>query len=94
MLKQLIFHNFEEVGWSHDSDGTPTNETANERSPLNDRQRPASSESLLSASPSQLEAEHSEAPPSEVGSPSVHVVRKGNGDRRCRQQPNNFGCFI
>ncbi|XP_071189574.1 rho guanine nucleotide exchange factor 11-like isoform X1 [Salvelinus alpinus] len=76
MLKQLIFHNFEEVGWSHDSDGTPTNETANERSPLNDRQRPASSETLLSASPSQLEAEDSEAPPSEVGSPSVHVVRK------------------
>ncbi|XP_038852068.1 rho guanine nucleotide exchange factor 11-like [Salvelinus namaycush] len=78
MLKQLIFHNFEEVGWSHDSDGTPTNETANERSPLNDRRRPASSETLLSASPSQLEAEDSEAPPSEVGSPSVHVVRKGN----------------
>ncbi|KAM9407727.1 rho guanine nucleotide exchange factor 11-like isoform 6-T6 [Salvelinus alpinus] len=78
MLKQLIFHNFEEVGWSHDSDGTPTNETANERSPLNDRQRPASSETLLSASPRQLEAEDSEAPPSEVGSPSVHVVRKGN----------------
>uniref|UniRef100_A0A674C5P4 Rho guanine nucleotide exchange factor 11-like n=1 Tax=Salmo trutta TaxID=8032 RepID=A0A674C5P4_SALTR len=76
MLKQLIFHNFEEVGWSHDSDGTPTNETANERSPLNDRQRPASSEAPLSASPSQLEAEHSEAQPSEVGSPSVHVVRK------------------
>ncbi|XP_031688055.1 rho guanine nucleotide exchange factor 11 isoform X6 [Oncorhynchus kisutch] len=78
ILKRLIFHNFEEVGWSHDSDGTPTNETANERSPLNDRQRLASSDTLLSASPSQLEAEHSEAPPSEVGSPSVHVVRKGN----------------
>uniref|UniRef100_A0A8C7DDL2 Rho guanine nucleotide exchange factor (GEF) 11 n=1 Tax=Oncorhynchus kisutch TaxID=8019 RepID=A0A8C7DDL2_ONCKI len=76
ILKRLIFHNFEEVGWSHDSDGTPTNETANERSPLNDRQRLASSDTLLSASPSQLEAEHSEAPPSEVGSPSVHVVRK------------------
>ncbi|XP_036813748.1 rho guanine nucleotide exchange factor 11 isoform X6 [Oncorhynchus mykiss] len=78
ILKRLIFHNFEEVGWSHDSDGTPTNETANERSPLNDGQRLASSETLFSASPSQLEAEHSEAPPSEVGSPSVHVVRKGN----------------
>ncbi|XP_070977585.1 rho guanine nucleotide exchange factor 11-like isoform X3 [Oncorhynchus clarkii lewisi] len=78
ILKRLIFHNFEEVGWSHDSDGTPTNETANERSPLNDGQRLASSETLLSASPSQLKAEHSEAPPSEVGSPSVHVVRKGN----------------
>nr|XP_029522399.1 rho guanine nucleotide exchange factor 11-like isoform X5 [Oncorhynchus nerka] len=78
ILKRLIFHNFEEVGWSHDSDGTPTNETDNERSPLNDRQRLASSDTLLSASPSQLEAEHSEAPPSEVGSPSVHVVRKGN----------------
>uniref|UniRef100_A0AAZ3NVY0 Rho guanine nucleotide exchange factor 11 n=1 Tax=Oncorhynchus tshawytscha TaxID=74940 RepID=A0AAZ3NVY0_ONCTS len=78
ILKRLIFHNFEEVGWSHDSDGTPTNETANERSPLNDRQRLASSDTLLNASPSQLEAEHSEAPPSEVGSSSVHVVRKGN----------------
>uniref|UniRef100_A0A8C8JPH1 Rho guanine nucleotide exchange factor (GEF) 11 n=1 Tax=Oncorhynchus tshawytscha TaxID=74940 RepID=A0A8C8JPH1_ONCTS len=76
ILKRLIFHNFEEVGWSHDSDGTPTNETANERSPLNDRQRLASSDTLLNASPSQLEAEHSEAPPSEVGSSSVHVVRK------------------
>ncbi|XP_045077762.1 rho guanine nucleotide exchange factor 11 isoform X2 [Coregonus clupeaformis] len=76
MLRQLIFHNMEEEGWSHDSDGTPTNETANQRSSLNDRQRPASSETLLSASPSQLEAEHSEVPPSEVGSPSVHVVRK------------------
>ncbi|KAK6291921.1 hypothetical protein J4Q44_G00377060 [Coregonus suidteri] len=78
MLRQLILHDLEEDGWSHDSVGTPTNEAANERSPFNDRQRPASSETLLSVSPSQWEAEHAEAPPSEVESPSVHVVRKGN----------------
>ncbi|CAB1345437.1 unnamed protein product [Coregonus sp. 'balchen'] len=78
MLRQLILRDLEEDGWSHDSVGTPTNEAANERSPFNDRQRPASSETLLSVSPSQWEAEHAEAPPSEVESPSVHVVRKGN----------------
>ncbi|XP_029610058.1 rho guanine nucleotide exchange factor 11 isoform X4 [Salmo trutta] len=77
-LRQLIFRDLEEDGWSHGSDGTPTNEAVNERSPFNDQQRPPSSETLLSVSPSQWEAEHAEAPPSEVESPSVHVVRKGN----------------
>uniref|UniRef100_A0A673ZNZ2 Rho guanine nucleotide exchange factor 11-like n=1 Tax=Salmo trutta TaxID=8032 RepID=A0A673ZNZ2_SALTR len=75
-LRQLIFRDLEEDGWSHGSDGTPTNEAVNERSPFNDQQRPPSSETLLSVSPSQWEAEHAEAPPSEVESPSVHVVRK------------------
>uniref|UniRef100_A0A8C8CMH0 Rho guanine nucleotide exchange factor (GEF) 11 n=1 Tax=Oncorhynchus tshawytscha TaxID=74940 RepID=A0A8C8CMH0_ONCTS len=74
-LRQLIFRDLED-GWSHGSDGTPTNEAANERSPFNDHQRPPSSETLLSVSPSQWEAEHAEAPPSEVECPSVHVVRK------------------
>ncbi|XP_038831393.1 rho guanine nucleotide exchange factor 11-like isoform X2 [Salvelinus namaycush] len=77
-LRQLIFRDLEEDGWSHGSDGTPTNEAANERSPFNDQQRSTSSETLLSVSPSQWEAEHAEASPSEVESPSVHVVRKGN----------------
>ncbi|XP_064787464.1 rho guanine nucleotide exchange factor 11-like isoform X5 [Oncorhynchus masou masou] len=76
-LRQLIFRDLED-GWSHGSDGTPTNEAANERSPFNDHQRPPSSETLLSVSPSQWEAEHAEAAPSEVECPSVHVVRKGN----------------
>ncbi|XP_045556411.1 rho guanine nucleotide exchange factor 11 isoform X6 [Salmo salar] len=75
-LRQLIFRDLEEDGWSHGSDGTPTNEAANERSPFNDQQRLPSSETLLSVSPSQWEAEHAEAPPSEVESPCVHVVRK------------------
>ncbi|XP_055756977.1 rho guanine nucleotide exchange factor 11-like isoform X2 [Salvelinus fontinalis] len=75
-LRQLIFRDLEEDRWSHGSDGTPTNEAANERSPFNDQQRPTSSETLLSVSPSQWEAEHAEAPPSEMESPSVHVVRK------------------
>ncbi|XP_038831392.1 rho guanine nucleotide exchange factor 11-like isoform X1 [Salvelinus namaycush] len=75
-LRQLIFRDLEEDGWSHGSDGTPTNEAANERSPFNDQQRSTSSETLLSVSPSQWEAEHAEASPSEVESPSVHVVRK------------------
>ncbi|XP_064787459.1 rho guanine nucleotide exchange factor 11-like isoform X1 [Oncorhynchus masou masou] len=74
-LRQLIFRDLED-GWSHGSDGTPTNEAANERSPFNDHQRPPSSETLLSVSPSQWEAEHAEAAPSEVECPSVHVVRK------------------
>uniref|UniRef100_A0A8C7VL51 Rho guanine nucleotide exchange factor (GEF) 11 n=1 Tax=Oncorhynchus mykiss TaxID=8022 RepID=A0A8C7VL51_ONCMY len=74
-LRQLIFRDLED-GWSHGSDGTPTNEAANERSPFNDHQRTPSSETLLSVSPSQWEAEHAEAPPSEVECPSVHVVRK------------------
>lgn len=84
-LRQLIFRDLEEDGWSHGSDGTPTNEAANERSLFNDQQRLPSSETLLSVSPSQWEAEHAEAPPSEVESPCVHVVRKGNEDRRFRQ---------
>ncbi|KAM9400710.1 rho guanine nucleotide exchange factor 11-like isoform 2-T2 [Salvelinus alpinus] len=75
-LRQLIFRDLEEDGWSHGSDGTPTNEAANESSLFNDQQRPTSSETLLSVSSSQWEAEHAEAPPSEVESPSVHVVRK------------------
>ncbi|XP_056884262.1 rho guanine nucleotide exchange factor 11 isoform X5 [Takifugu flavidus] len=33
-LRQLILRDLEEEGWSHDSDDTPTNEAASERSPL------------------------------------------------------------
>ncbi|KAL4618283.1 rho guanine nucleotide exchange factor 11 isoform X2 [Arapaima gigas] len=36
-LKQLIFRRLEEDCWSQDSDNTPTNETANGRSPFVDR---------------------------------------------------------
>lgn len=33
-LRQLILQDLEEEGWSHNSDDTPTNEGASERSPL------------------------------------------------------------
>ncbi|KAL0190030.1 hypothetical protein M9458_017129, partial [Cirrhinus mrigala] len=55
--------------WSQDSDDTPTNETANERSPFTDRPGP-------DESPSQWEEERVETPPLEVLQPPVQVVRK------------------
>ncbi|XP_071372045.1 rho guanine nucleotide exchange factor 11 [Centroberyx affinis] len=77
-LRQLIFRDLEEDGWSHDSDDTPTNETANERSSFTERQRPESLETVLNFSTDQWEAEPEEAPPSDAEQSSVHVVRKGN----------------
>ncbi|XP_043100806.1 rho guanine nucleotide exchange factor 11 isoform X2 [Puntigrus tetrazona] len=65
-LRQLIFRDLED-GWSQDSDDTPTNETANERSPFTDR--PGAELSSWGEGPV-------EVPPLE-GLPSpVQVVRK------------------
>ncbi|XP_016889648.1 rho guanine nucleotide exchange factor 11 isoform X2 [Cynoglossus semilaevis] len=75
-LRQLILRDLEEDGWSHDSDDTPTNETANDGSSVCDRQRPTSLETVLSFSTNEWEAEPEEAEPSDPEQPSVHVVRK------------------
>ncbi|XP_062300531.1 rho guanine nucleotide exchange factor 11 isoform X2 [Scomber scombrus] len=77
-LRQLIIRDLEEDAWSHDSDDTPTNETANERGSFSERQRPESQETILSFSTSEWEAEPEEAPTSDTEQPSVQVIRKGN----------------
>ncbi|XP_051574256.1 rho guanine nucleotide exchange factor 11 isoform X2 [Myxocyprinus asiaticus] len=69
-LRQLIFRDLED-GRSQDSDDTPTNETANERSSFSDRVEPEVSEPALSERPSQWVEEHVE-----VVQPTVQVVRK------------------
>ncbi|XP_046907645.1 rho guanine nucleotide exchange factor 11 isoform X1 [Hypomesus transpacificus] len=75
-LRLLIFRDLEEDGWSHNSGETPTNETANEKSPFTDRQRPESSETVPGVSPNQSKAASEEVPPPEAEPQSVHVVRK------------------
>ncbi|XP_023271105.1 rho guanine nucleotide exchange factor 11 isoform X3 [Seriola lalandi dorsalis] len=75
-LRRLISRDLEEDGWSHDSDDTPTNETANEGSSFSDRQRPESLETILNFSTNDLEAEPEEVPPSDTEQPSVQVIRK------------------
>ncbi|KAI3375703.1 hypothetical protein L3Q82_004013 [Scortum barcoo] len=77
-LRQLILRDLEEDDWSHDSDDTPTNETANGRSSLGERQRPESMETVLNFSTNEWEAELEEVPPRDTEQPSVQVVRKGN----------------
>ncbi|XP_050970709.1 rho guanine nucleotide exchange factor 11 isoform X2 [Labeo rohita] len=74
-LRHLIFRDLED-GWSQDSDDTPTNETANERSPFTDRPGAELSDPAPSESPSQWEEERVETPPMEVLQPPVQVVRK------------------
>uniref|UniRef100_A0A3Q1BBC2 Rho guanine nucleotide exchange factor (GEF) 11 n=1 Tax=Amphiprion ocellaris TaxID=80972 RepID=A0A3Q1BBC2_AMPOC len=75
-LRQLILQDLEEDGWSHDSDDTPTNETANERSSFIERQRPESLETVLNFSTNEWEAEPDEALLPDAAQPSVQVVRK------------------
>ncbi|XP_044039216.1 rho guanine nucleotide exchange factor 11 isoform X2 [Siniperca chuatsi] len=75
-LRHLILRDFEEDGWSHDSDDTPTNETANERSSFTESQRPESLETVLNFSTNEWEAEPEEDPPPDAEQPSVQVVRK------------------
>lgn len=77
-LRQLILHDLEEDGWSHDSDDTPTNETANERNSFMERQRPESLETVLNFSTNEWEAEPDESLLPDAPQPSVQVVRKGN----------------
>uniref|UniRef100_A0A8D2ZQU0 Rho guanine nucleotide exchange factor (GEF) 11 n=1 Tax=Scophthalmus maximus TaxID=52904 RepID=A0A8D2ZQU0_SCOMX len=80
-LRRLILRDFEEDGWSHDSDDTPTNETANEGSSLTDRQRPESMETVLSFGTNDWEADaEEEAAPLDAEQPGVQVVRKGRRD--------------
>ncbi|XP_060922033.1 rho guanine nucleotide exchange factor 11 [Limanda limanda] len=74
-LRRLIIRDLEDDGWSHDSDDTPTNETANEGSSLSERQRPESLETILNFSTDDWEAEPDEAPPSDAEPPGVQVVR-------------------
>lgn len=88
-LRQLILRDLEEDSWSHDSDDTPTNETANERSSFTERQRPESLETVLNFSINEWEAEPEEVPPPDAEQPSsVQVVRKGNGSDG-EKFPNN-----
>lgn len=69
----------EEDGWSHDSNDTPTNETANERSSFTERQQHEPLETGPNFSADEWEAEPEEVLPPEAERPSVQVVRKGNG---------------
>ncbi|XP_041634631.1 rho guanine nucleotide exchange factor 11 isoform X2 [Cheilinus undulatus] len=75
-LRQLIIRDLEEDGWSHDSDDTPTNETANERNSFTERQRPESLETVLNFSTNEWESEPEVAPPPDAEQPSIQVVRK------------------
>lgn len=77
-LRQLILSDLED-GWSQDSDDTPTNETANERSPFTDHPGSQMSEPSFrfSESPRQAMHDHSDAPPTEAEQPTVQVMRKG-----------------
>ncbi|KAL2079191.1 hypothetical protein ACEWY4_024935 [Coilia grayii] len=80
-LRQLIFRDLDD-GWSQDTDDTPTNETANERSPFIDGQAPEDPDPEPKGSTcpsSQWEAEEVDAPPPEAESPSVKVMRKAVG---------------
>lgn len=77
-LRQLILRDLEEDGWSHDSDDTPTNETANERSSFTERQQHEPLETGPNFSADEWEAEPEEVLPPEAERPSVQVVRKGN----------------
>ncbi|XP_040886987.1 rho guanine nucleotide exchange factor 11 isoform X2 [Toxotes jaculatrix] len=75
-LRRLISQDLEDDGWSHDSDETPTNETANDGSSFAERQRPESLETVLSFSTNDWEAEPEEVPPSDTEQPNVQVIRK------------------
>lgn len=77
-LRQLILQDFGEDGWSHDSDDTPTNETATESISFTERQRPESLETVLSCCTDEWEAEPEELLLAKAPKPSVQVVRKGN----------------
>ncbi|CAI5686237.1 unnamed protein product [Oreochromis niloticus] len=77
-LRQLILQDFGEDGWSHDSDDTPTNETATESISFTERQRPESLETVLSCCTDEWEAEPEELLLAKAPKPSFQVVRKGN----------------
>uniref|UniRef100_A0A3P9D0D9 Rho guanine nucleotide exchange factor 11 n=1 Tax=Maylandia zebra TaxID=106582 RepID=A0A3P9D0D9_9CICH len=73
-LRQLILQDFREDCWSHDSDDTPTNETAAESNSFTERQRPESLETVLSCCTDEWEAEPEELLLAKA--PKPQVVRK------------------
>uniref|UniRef100_A0A3B4EWU1 Rho guanine nucleotide exchange factor 11-like n=1 Tax=Pundamilia nyererei TaxID=303518 RepID=A0A3B4EWU1_9CICH len=73
-LRQLILQDFGEDCWSHDSDDTPTNETAAESNSFTERQRPESLETVLSCCTDEWEAEPEELLLAKA--PKPQVVRK------------------
>ncbi|XP_047450683.1 rho guanine nucleotide exchange factor 11 isoform X3 [Mugil cephalus] len=75
-LRELILRDLEEDGQSHNSDDTPTNETANGRSLFGERQRPHSFETVLKFSTDDCEAEPEDIPIPDTGQQGVKVVRK------------------
>ncbi|XP_045919768.1 rho guanine nucleotide exchange factor 11 isoform X2 [Micropterus dolomieu] len=75
-LRHLILQDFEDDGWSHDSDDTPTNETSIERSSFTERQRPESLETVLNFSANEWEAEPEEVLPPDPEHLGVQVIRK------------------
>ncbi|XP_060767840.1 rho guanine nucleotide exchange factor 11 isoform X2 [Neoarius graeffei] len=77
-LRQLIFSELED-GWSQDSEDTPTNETANERSQFTDRPGSEASEPSFSETPSQSVQDHVDAPPMEADQLTFQVMRKAVG---------------
>lgn len=77
-LKQLLLQDPEEDSWSHDSDDTPTNETAGERSPLDsEQQRPESLETVLKFSTEDWDTEPYDVQTAETEQPPLQVIRKG-----------------
>ncbi|XP_005950688.1 rho guanine nucleotide exchange factor 11 isoform X4 [Haplochromis burtoni] len=73
-LRQLILQDFGEDCWSHDSDDTPTNETAAESNSFTERQRPESLETVLSCCTDEWEAEPEQLLLAKA--PKPQVVRK------------------
>ncbi|XP_026184338.1 rho guanine nucleotide exchange factor 11 isoform X2 [Mastacembelus armatus] len=75
-LRQLIFRDLEAEGVSHDSDDTPTNEMANEKSSMTERHQPESLETVLNLCADELKTEPEQVLPSDSGPPKIQVVRK------------------
>lgn len=77
-LRQLILRDLEEEGWSHDSDDTPTNEAAGERSLEEEEEE---KETFLKIA--EEDAQHQDEE-----QPGFQVVRKGR--RRIEGEKNRF----
>uniref|UniRef100_A0A7N8YAL7 Rho guanine nucleotide exchange factor (GEF) 11 n=1 Tax=Mastacembelus armatus TaxID=205130 RepID=A0A7N8YAL7_9TELE len=72
----------EAEGVSHDSDDTPTNEMANEKSSMTERHQPESLETVLNLCADELKTEPEQVLPSDSGPPKIQVVRKGSGSQK------------
>lgn len=84
MLRQLILRDLEEEGWSHDSDDTPTNEAAGQRSPLSEQQ-PSSGTVLNIAEEHEPE---DDVRHQDDEQPRFQVVRKGRNEPFLIKAPN------